>query len=584
MRLQFKRSSLPEKLLGLIENQKTSERLLLRVLFFVTLSLALFFAFTINKENSLPTPTRGGVLIEGIVGIPRFINPALAITRADQDTVALIYSGLLKIDATGTLVPDVAESISISEDGKTYHITVRKNRTFHDGTPITAKDAIYTIELVQNADLKSPLRGNWIDVIIEEVNEYEFNVVLNEPYSPFMENFTLGIMPHHIWSTLPIEQLPFSQHNTEPIGSGPFSIKQVNRDASGLISGYSLVPEPNNQNKPNISAIELRFFQNETILLEAFVNREINSTVYLPLNAISDLPRSDIKVLTQPLPRIFAIFFNQNRSAALRDKAAREALSLAIDKNKIIAEVLNGFGVPTEKPILADLSTLESSSTSAENSPVFSQEAALDKLSSGGWKKTTAGLWEKKIDQTTETLSITIKTSNSEFFNEAVTLIAEDWRALGVEVEIEQYEQTGLVQSVIRTRDFQALLFGLDMNRTQDLYPFWHSSQKDDPGLNIAQYTNIVIDRLLEKTRNSQDKEERQQLLTEISNTLSAEVPAIFLFAPSMVYVVDENIVTTPMQLLGKPSDRFMNVSNWYAKTEVVWPIFQKENIVNDLN
>ena len=581
MRLQLKRSSLLDTIISVIEKHKTSERLILRALFFVTLALALLFAYTANKEYSFTTPTRGGVLIEGIVGIPRFINPALAITRADQDTVALVYSGLYKINSTGELVPDIAESITISEDGKVYHVTVRKDRTFHDGQPITAKDAIYTIELVQDEGLKSPLRGNWSDVTIEEINEYEFTVTLPEPYYPFIENFTLGIMPRHIWSTLPIEQLPFSQHNTEPVGSGPFSIQQVNRDASGLISGYSLVPA---QSRPNLAGIELRFFQNETTLYEAFVNREINSTVYLPQNSIADLPRSDITVLTEPLPRIFGIFFNQNRSVALRDKAAREALGLAINKERIISEVLYGFGVPIDKPILTDLSTLESGSTEANASPAFSQEAAIEILSSGGWKKNSSGIWEKKIDQATETLSITIKTSNSEFFNQAVTRIAEDWIALGAEVQVEQYEQTDLVQSAIRTRDFQALLFGLDMNRTEDLYPFWHSSQKDDPGLNIAQYTNIAVDKLLEKTRNSQNKTDREQLLLEISNTISEEAPAVFLFSPSMTYVVDEEIVTTPMHQLGKPSDRFMDVSNWYAKTEVVWPIFQKENIVNDLN
>ena len=325
MRLQLKRSSLLDTIISVIEKHKTSERLILRALFFVTLALALLFAYTANKEYSFTTPTRGGVLIEGIVGIPRFINPALAITRADQDTVALVYSGLYKINSTGELVPDIAESITISEDGKVYHVTVRKDRTFHDGQPITAKDAIYTIELVQDEGLKSPLRGNWSDVTIEEINEYEFTVTLPEPYYPFIENFTLGIMPRHIWSTLPIEQLPFSQHNTEPVGSGPFSIQQVNRDASGLISGYSLVPA---QSRPNLAGIELRFFQNETTLYEAFVNREINSTVYLPQNSIADLPRSDITVLTEPLPRIFGIFFNQNRSVFFRIESKTDNLPI----------------------------------------------------------------------------------------------------------------------------------------------------------------------------------------------------------------------------------------------------------------
>jgi len=585
MRLEKKRLSFTETILGLIENHKTSERLLLRLLFFVTLLLGLLFIYTLNKENSFPTPTRGGVLVEGIVGIPRFINPALAITKADQDTVALIYSGLLKINPEGELIPDLAEKVTLSEDGKTYHIIVRKGLTFHDDTPLTARDVIYTIKLVQDKDLKSPLGGNWNDVTLVEINEYELNVILPEPYTPFIENFTLGIMPQHIWSNLPIEQLPFSQHNTEPVGSGPFSIKQVKRDASGLISGYSLKPESHNQNNSNLSGIELRFFQNEDLLHKAFLNNEINSTIYLPLGAISELTKIDgVRVLTLPLPRIFAIFFNQNRSTALRDQAARKALSLSIDRERIVNEVLLGYGIPTTMPILSDSNELKLDGTVAKNSSDFSQEAAQQVLSNGGWAKNSSGIWQKKIGQSTETLSITLKTSNSDFFNKVVNIIAENWAELGIEVQIEQYEQTGLVQSVIRTRDFQALLFGLDMNRTQDLYPFWHSSQKDDPGLNIAQYTNIAVDRLLEQTRTSQDKAQQQQFLAEINTTITEEVPAIFLFSTSLAYVVKENIITTPMHTLGKPSDRFMNATNWYAKSEVVWPIFQKENIVNDLN
>ena len=573
-------------LFGLIERRKPSDRLLLRSLFFLTIFSGIFFLYSINQENSNPTPARGGVLTEGIVGIPRFINPALAITRADQDTVALVYSGLMKIDVDGTLVPDIAESVTLSEDGKNYTIVVRKDRTFHDGTPLTARDVVYTYTLVQDSDLKSPLRGNWSDVTITEVGEYELTVNLAEAYSPFIENFTLGIMPRHIWSNLPIEQLPFSQYNTEPIGSGPFSIEEVQRDASGLISGYSLKPEPNSQNNPNLSGIELRFFQNESQLKTALTNKEISATVYLSTAEIQNFINNDTRVLTEPLPRIFGVFFNQNRSASLRDKAARQALNVAIDRDALVEEILNGYGVPITKPTLSSSSELESGGTETEEGIISPIDQARNILIDGGWEQNEAGFWEKEIDDTVETLSFTLKTSNSDLFDKTATRLAATWRELGVEIQVEQYEQTGLVQSVIRSRDFQAVLFGLDTNRTEDLYPFWHSSQKDDPGLNISQYTNIAVDRLLEKTRNSKDSAERAQLQNEVSTAINAETPAIFLFAPSIAYVIDKTIVTTPMSTLGKPSDRFMNVSNWYAKTEVVWPIFQNDSTdtINEIN
>ncbi len=234
--------SLFDTLLGLIEKRKASDRLILRTLLFLVILAGITFTYTLSQKYSSSSPTEGGVLKEGIVGLPRFINPALALTRADHDTVALLYSGLLKIKPDGTLVSDLAEAITVSEDGTSYHILLRKDRHFHDGTPITAHDVEYTIKLIQNPELKSPLAGNWSEVTTELVNEYELTVTLLEAYAPFMENFTLGIMPAHIWSRLQIEQLPFSKHNTEPIGSGLFSIEEVISDETGLINGYKLKP------------------------------------------------------------------------------------------------------------------------------------------------------------------------------------------------------------------------------------------------------------------------------------------------------------------------------------------------------
>ncbi len=571
-----KKLSIMDHLLGIIENKKPSDRFILRALLFLTIASGIYFALSVNNSFLITTPARGGVLIEGIVGIPRFVNPALAITRADQDTAALIYSGLMKIDEKGTLVPDLAENVTLGEDGLTYTIILKKNRAFHDETPVTAKDVIFTINLMRDPDLKSPLRGNWNDVTVIEVGEYELTVTLAEAYAPFIENFIFGVMPEHIWSSLPIEQLPFSQYNTEPIGSGPFMITKVNRDGSGLISGYNLRPADQDEVEPNLAAIELKFFQNEALLVTAFKNKEITSTIFLPSEAIAELNQEEIKVITEPLPRVFGIFFNQNRSVTLRDRAAREALNVAINRDLLVAQVLDGFGVPTTKPIVTPHRALQSEDTAEEDNSTSTVRSPEEILQTGGWKKNQAGFWEKKLDGSNQILSVTIRTGNSPLFQKTAEQVADSWRKIGIGVQIEQYEQTGLVQSVIRSRDFEALLFGLDMNRLQDLYPFWHSSQKDDPGLNIAQYTNVNVDRLLEEARISEDPAEQLRLLNETSKIIASEVPAIFLFGPSISYVVNRDISASEMNMLGRPADRFMNISNWHARTNVVWPIFEQ--------
>ena len=574
MRTRLQDFSFIDKLLGLIERQRPSDRLFLRLLFFAIIASGIYLILSLNQQYSVLAPASGGTLVEGMIGMPRFVNPALAITRADQDTVALLYSGLMKIDPEGNLVNNIAESINVSEDGLTYNIKVRKDQSFNDGTPLTAKDVVFTMELVKNPELRSPLRGNWNDVSIEQLNEYELNVVLKEPYSPFIENFTLGIMPAHIWSNLPVEQIPFSKHNTEPVGSGPFSVDNIERNSSGLIVGYDLIPIK----EMKLEGVELKYYQNEEELVKAFKNKEINASAFLPASEIVNLDKDDIQIISEPVPKVFGVFFNQNRSPALRDKNAREALNIAIDRDKIVNEVLGGYGVPTKEAVLIHQNGIESNDTNLTNSSTSSLSIAHDLLVKGGWTQNAAGFWEKEIDKSKETLSVTIKTSNSTLFDKTATLIAEDWRKLGVDVQVEQYEQSGLVESVIRTRDFQALLFGLDMNRTEDLYPFWHSSQKDDPGLNISQYTNINVDRSLEKIRISKDENEKQNAVTEINKTITQEIPAIFLFTPNMIYVIDKDITVAEMTKLDRPSDRFMNISNWYANTESLWPIFGKNN------
>ena len=177
-------------LLRRIELVPASDRLILRALFFVIIGSLIATLFIANRDNTSLVATRGGVIKEAILGTPRFVNPALAITRADQDITALVYSGLMKINDEGDLVPDLAENVTVSEDGLTYNIIVRKDARFHDGKPVTAKDVVFTIGLIQNPDLKSPLRGNWADVVVEEIGEYEINVVIEEAYAPFIENFT----------------------------------------------------------------------------------------------------------------------------------------------------------------------------------------------------------------------------------------------------------------------------------------------------------------------------------------------------------------------------------------------------------
>ena len=556
------------RLIHSIESKPASDRLVLRVLFFAFIGAILWGAFSVNQAYLASTPVPGGTIVEGVVGIPRFVNPILAVTRADQDMSALLFSGLMKINSDGILVPNLAESVTMSDDGRTYNIIMRRDARFHDNTPLTARDVAFTIGLIQNPDLKSPLRGNWSGVTVQEIGEYEINIVLDEPYTPFIENFTVGIIPRHIWSELPIEQVPFSQRNTEPVGSGPFKLGKVIRNEAGLIETYELIRANNDIKLDNLT---VRFYQNETDLADAFAEQKLTSSANLPLEALAQLDEaSSYRLIENPLPRVCALFFNQNRSTALRDAAVRDALEMVLDRDALVEDALFGYGEPTNTPLPPKATTSPRTFDAAA-----AQTAATDRLTRAGWQKNQNNVWEKRIDGNAVTLSFTIRTANTSLLERTTTSIAEPWRALGIQVDVEAYEQSDLLQAVIRPRDFEILLFGLDMNRTVDLYPFWHSSQREDPGLNIAQYANIEVDNLLSNARTATSSSDRDAKATTAMNIITNERPALFLFVPTLTYVIHEDVTVASMEGLGKPQERFMNIETWHVAKEERWPLFR---------
>lgn len=562
-----------------LQRRSIGDRFLFHAALVCVCASLFFIIIEANTKYLTTVPGSGGTLVEGILGTPRFVNPVLAITRADHDMVALVYSGLMKLDTDGNLVPDLAESITLSEDKRTYTVKLKNDVRFHNGEALTARDVAYTISLIQNPDLKSPLRGNWEGVLVEELGEHELNIVLEEAYTPFIENFTVGILPRELWDELPTEQLPFSQHNTEPVGTGPYFVSDALRSKSGLINAYKLSAYHSRTSKPKIDTLVFNFYQTEEALIEALNDNDIASTPSLSVESFSKINSDAYTVLEQPLPRTFSVFLNQNRSAALRDKSVRTALSTAINRDALIETVLYGHGIPIYNPVPPGFVAIESEESQATLQPENETriEQAQQILIDGGWEKTETGAWQKEIDEETVTLSVTISTANTPLFDTTAAHIANTWEALGVQVAVDQYGQTDLVQAIIRPRSFEALLFGNDIGRSVDLYPFWHSSQKDDPGLNIARYTNIDTDALLTKAREAEAPAVHTEAITSFAKIMTEEVPAIFLFVPTFSYVLDTDVTTPQFAKLSTPSERFANIAQWHMTSDALWPVFNNK-------
>ena len=569
------RFSFFDRFFSYLDQLRPSDRLIISLLL-ITFLVSLWYAFfEFNKQQIISVPTAGGTLIEGMVGAPRFVNPVLAITRADHDLVTLTYSGLVSLEPDGNLKPEIAESVTVSEDGLVYNVVMRQDQYFHDGTPIQAEDVAYTINLIQNPTLKSPLRGNWSGVVVEVLGDYELNFVLEDAYAPFMENLTVGILPKHVWTTLNDDELPFSQYNTEPVGSGPYELASIKRGPSGLISEYNLTAFHNNGHTANIDNLIVRFYQNEEAVEEALERGDISATAALTEKTLAELDVSNWQVIERPLPRVFAVFFNQNKSPAIRDAAAREALSVLVDREVLIDRVLAGYGTAAYSPVPPEFSEITVEIPDNEGSPEERLAEAEAILVDGGWEQAENGQWFKEIDSASTSLAVTLRSGNAPVFENTSAYLIEAWRPLNVEIGVELFEQSDLVQTVIRPRDYQALLFGTDIGRPLDLYPFWHSSQREDPGLNVALYTSITSDALLEDIRTTSDLAVRDADIQTFVEEIATEMPAIFLFSPSFVYLISPNVHVSDMDKLARPSERFANIEKWFMNEARIWPIFQ---------
>jgi len=556
-----------------IESKKPSDKFLFLGALIVFLSSIIALVLLFNATTLTNTPGKGGTFREGVVGTARFINPALALTRTDQDLTSLVYSGLMRIAEDGSLENDLAESVTISDDGLVYNVVLKPGLRFHDNSPLTTTDIEYTVELLQNAELKSPLAGHWNGVSTEIISPTEMNFILSEPYSPFIENLTIGIMPKQVWSSFSMEELPFGVSNTEAVGSGPYRVSEIIRSKRGSIERITLTAYNGNGYTPHISTFEFYFFETTNTLKEALLNGSIDATIALGNETLSELKDDDRFTLHRyPLPRNFGLFPNQNRSIALRDTEARKAISTLIDRQSLIDEVLYGFGTEEMTPVPSAF--LNKANTTNTRTQEERQAEATQLLEGGGWSKNENGGWSKNIDGDDVALSFTISTINNELFSQAALFLKQQFATIDIPVDIAQYEQADFLQSVVRTRDYELLLTGNDLGRGLDLFQFWHSSQRESQ-LNAALYTNLDADVYLTRYRSAATVEERQTELSGFLEEFTNDMPAIFLASPDAVYAVRSGITITPTARVSRPHERFSTVTKWHTSTERLWPFVE---------
>lgn len=531
----------------------------------------------LNERFLVEIPERGGELSEGSIGSPRLINPLLAISETDRDLTSLVYSGLMRATQNNTLIPDLAEKYEVSEDNLEYTFYLKENAVFHDGTPVTADDVVFTIITAQNPELKSPKRSNWEGVSIEKVDDRKIIFRLKQTYAPFLQNMTLGILPKHIWQEVEINQFNLTIFNTEPIGSGPYKIKSLKKDKIGIPKSYTLESFENFVlGEPYIKRLSFYFAKNQTELLELYRDGKIEAIHNISPDLAQKLQLEGARIENFPSPRIFGIFFNSDEASVLNNNTVRKALDMATPKDVILEEVLAGFGSEISGPVPNYILGEKALEIETEKlSPEERLKKAEEILTEAGWEKNEEGVLILETKEEKKMLSFSIATANVPELVQAAEKVIESWKAIGVEVKLEKFESSDLNSNVIRPRKYSALLFGMIIGRDLDFYAFWHSSQRNDPGLNIAKYANIEVDKILEDLREIKEPDLISEKLLAFSKEINKDVPAVFLYTPEFIYVLPYKIKGVEIKNIITSEERFLNIHKWFIYTDKIWKILE---------
>lgn len=515
--------------------------------------------FLNNPANFEPRP--GGAFREGLIGRPRFINPLWAANDNERDLSRLIYSSLVQYDESGNLVGDLAADFKIENDGRVYLFHL-KERVWHDGEPIQASDVVFTIQTIQNPAWKSYLWRSFKGIKAEAVDQRTVKFELEKPYAPFLHLLTVGIIPEHIWRQVEPQNLALAAWNLTPMGSGPWQYAALSKTQNGQLLNYTLARNENyHGQRPFISKITFFFYDNLESAQRALKEGKIDNLGFVFRGSKKEIPQKRAAVNELELASYAAVFFNGRRNEFLEERNIRKALSFSIDKDELLAKI--NCGKKLEGPIPENL--LGFLPALPKDKP--SQEMINPLIEASGFQKKENGLWQKKD----KTLEITLTTLNDQLYAKIANLIKEFWDKAGFKTNINLLEIQDF-KNAVKSRNYEALLWSQNLGRDSDLFPFWHSSQTSDPGLNLTAFRNRQADALLEEARNTLDAQKRSQFYLDFQKILADESPAIFLYQPSFLYAVANKISgAETTTILNSPSDRFAGLANWYIKKRLKW-------------
>lgn len=500
----------------------------------------------------------GGVYVEGVIGNISTLNPLLAASEPEQAVSRLLFSSLYNYDVTGALHTDLAESMTVKDD-KVYTIKLR-NAVWHDGKKLTAEDVVYTINLIKNPQVRSPLRVNWLDISARAIDDSTVEFMLPAVYAGFSHALTFPVIPKHILQSVSTSSMREADFSSNPVGSGPFAVKRVQTSESTSSTDVVRM-EPNTKYYgavSTLSRLELRAYGNESLLVKAVNSGEVSAASGLSLSAADNIKSKQYSTKHWLLNKGVYLLMN-NRSQTLQDARVRQALRYATDTSSIRATVGDNVA-RLDTPILQ--SQIAQKLPAA---PDYNLDKAKALLKEAGWTY-NQGQWKGKDGRP---LAVAVTTSSGrDEYKKIVDALKQQWSKLGVDVQLREIDTssttTSFVQSVLQPRDYDALLYELELGADPDVFAYWHSSQASASGYNFANYSNRTVDNDLVGGRSRTNSALRAAKYIQFVNQWLNDAPAIGLYQSVGSYVLNNGAsIVEPRGSLNTMNDRYADVTTW---------------------
>jgi peptide/nickel transport system substrate-binding protein len=542
-----------------------------QILIVILALVAIGFLLLGQQPSLLPVvvpevkPVTGGEYTEGLIGSIGRLNPVLDhLNPVDRDVDRLIYSRLINFDDRGLPQYDVVESMGISQDGTIYNFSLRDNVVWHDGEPLTTEDIIFTIELLRDENIPVPddIRELWDSVEAIPLDEKTLQLRIPEPFSPFLDYLTFGILPKHLLENVPPEEIVDAEFHLNPIGSGPYKFDYYFVE-DGQVVGLSLIKftdyyvEP-----PYIERLNFQYFPDHQTAQAAYEAGEIDGINQISIDSLPQaLKEPELNLYSGRFPVLSLVYLNLDNPQVpfFQEINVRKALLKGLNRSKMIKNFMDGQAILADGPIFPGTWAYYEG-IEREN---YDPDGAVSLLKEAGYTIPASGGSVRELDGTS--LSFELIHPDDELHSALAEAIAEDWQHLGVSVKLNPMPYEELMSQHLEPRLYQAALVDLNLlgQHDPDPYPFWHQSQVTG-GQNYAKWDDRQASEYLEQARITVDLEERNRLYRNFQVRFSNEQPAILLFYPVYTYAVGEHVQGVTMGPLFETSDRFATVTSWF--------------------